>query len=395
MVKSATGSWDRQPAANCKMRLQALGFSRTEAECLMGSAVAKRWELVNLPFQPEFPGERRWNLDAPQFRFRPIQLGPDEQPCHPTWDMILDHIGADLNEAVREMDWCQRHDIRAGAEYLQILIACILRDPFEPTPYLFLWGPEDSGKSILHESVGLLMTKGVVSADRALTNPNNFNGELANAVLAVVEEVDLSRCPTARNRLKEWVTCRQLSIRRMRTDTYGQPSTLHFVQCANRPDFCPVIPGDTRIVVCHVPLPKKTIPKSILLKQLEAEAPHFMATLLQLRLPEPNGRLRIPVIETADKLELGIQNAPVASFLKEMCVLDDNARIAKRDVYLAYNSFCNEYDHKALCANEFGKELKEFTGGKIRARGKIEDAQGKRRDAYEGIRLLASNRAAA
>lgn len=394
MVKSSTGSWDRQPAANCKMRLQALGFTRTEAECLLGSAVAKRWELVNLPFQPEFPGERRWNLDAPQFRFRPVQLAPDEQPFHPTWDLILDHIGSDLNEAIREMEWCQRHDIRTGSQWLLNLIACILRDPFEPTPYLFLWGPEDSGKSIFHEAVGLLMTKGVVSADRALTNSNNFNGELANAILAVIEEVDLSHSPSARNRLKEWVTGRRLSIRRMRTDTYDQPNTLHFVQCANRADFCPVFPKDSRIVVCHVPMPQKTIPKSTLLKQLEAEAPHFMATLFQIRLPEPNGRLRIPVIETADKLELGGQNAPVTLFLKEMCLLDKDARIAKRDVYRAYQAFCDDHDLRCLCPTEFGKELKEFTGGQVRSRGKVEDANGKRCDAYEGIQLIVQVRAA-
>ena len=147
----------------------------------------------------------------------------------------------------------RRHDILAGADWLLYLIACILRDPFEPTPYLFLWGPEDPGKSILHEAISLLVTKGVVSADRALTNPNNYNGELANAVLAVVEETDLSQSGCARNRMKEWVTGRTLSIRRMRTDQYEQPSTLHFVQCANSLYYAPVWPGDSRITVCHVP----------------------------------------------------------------------------------------------------------------------------------------------
>jgi hypothetical protein len=69
-------------------------------------------------------------------------------------------------------------------DYLLYWIACMLRDPFEPLPYLFFYGDQNSGKSIFHEAVSLLMTKGVAAADRALTNANDFNGELANAVCA-------------------------------------------------------------------------------------------------------------------------------------------------------------------------------------------------------------------
>ena len=43
---------------------------------------------------------------------------------------------------MKRMEWCRRHDILTGADWLLYLVACILRDPFEPTPYLFLWGPE-------------------------------------------------------------------------------------------------------------------------------------------------------------------------------------------------------------------------------------------------------------
>jgi hypothetical protein len=389
MLRSNSKTWDQQTVTNVKMRLQALGFRKNEAECVIGAAVGKRWTLVNIPFHPEFLGGRQWNMDAAQFRFRPADLRDDQSPHHPTWDLILKHIGASLDESVKAMEWCQRHEILTGADWLLFLIACILRDPFEPTPYLFLWGPEDSGKSIFHEALSLLVTKGVVSADRALTNPNNFNGELANAILAVVEETDLSQSGTARNRLKEWVTCRRLSIRRMRTDQYDQPSTLHFVQCANRLNFCPVWPGDSRITVCHVPALNKEdrIPKKALLKQLEDEAPQFMATIMGLRLPEPDGRLRIPVVETPDKIDQGNQNAPIALFLQERCLLKRDAKVAKCDLYTACLHWCEENDHETVGTTEFGRQVIEFCGGAVRRKGKVEGNDGKRHDAYQGICL--------
>ena len=66
----------------------------------------------------------------------------------------------------------------------------------------------------------------------------------------------------------------------MRTDSYTQPNTTHWVQCANRRENCPVFPGDTRITVIHVPdlLPDQEIPKEKLIEKLTEEAPHFMYT---------------------------------------------------------------------------------------------------------------------
>jgi len=91
------------------------------------------------------------------------------------------------------------------------------------------------------------MTKGVVRADRALTTKSDFNGELANAILAVIEEKQVAEHKGAMNKIKDWVTSNTLSIRKMRTDSYEQPSTLHFLQISNFFYSCPGFPGDTRI----------------------------------------------------------------------------------------------------------------------------------------------------
>lgn len=389
MLRSNCDTWDRQSAANVRMRLQAKGMTKNQADCVIGAAIGDRWTLVNMPFQPEFPGGRRLNLDAPQFRFAPVRLKDGELPYHPTWNRILQHIGADLDESVATTEWCRQNDVRTGADWLLILIACILRDPFEPTPYLGLWGPENSGKSIFHEAFSVLVTKGVVAADRALTNQNGFNGELANAILAVVEETNLAQSGWARERMKDWVTCRQLSIRRMRTDQYQQPNSLHFVQCVNRLDYFPVWPGDSRITICHVPElnPEDKIKKTLMLKRLADEAPHFMATLMALRLPEPDDRLRIASLETPDKIALAHQNAPIALFVREQCILERDAKVAKCDAFTKYKEWCKENNYEIEGQTKFSDQVIEFSGGTVRRAGKALGADGKRHDAYQGICL--------
>ena len=65
--------------------------------------------------------------------------------------------------------WAEQARIKTGADYLRAWVACAFRCPFEPTPYLFLFGGENCGKSIFYETLELLVTKGVVKADHALT----------------------------------------------------------------------------------------------------------------------------------------------------------------------------------------------------------------------------------
>ena len=78
--------------------------------------------------------------------------------------------------------------IKTGADYLRTIFASIIREPATSTPYIFAYGPENCGKSILWEAFSRLVTGGVVKADRALTSQSDFNGELRNAIFCVVEE---------------------------------------------------------------------------------------------------------------------------------------------------------------------------------------------------------------
>lgn len=272
-LRANDGTWQRFSTEKVKLRLIAMGHAKPEAELILGATIGKAWKLVNVPFQPEYPGDRQWNINAAQYAYQPANRDYDQTPCHPHWDCILKHCGQDLDGVVRESEWCRLHNIRSGSDYLLYWIAFLLRDPFQPLPYLFFWGNQNCGKSILHQAIALLMTRGVVSADRALTNQNDFNGELANCVLAYIEETDLSENRRAYARIKDWTTNDELWIRRMRTDTYKQRNTLHFIQTANHLQNVYVEPGDTRIVVMLVLdfEPGEEIPKNELKAKLQEE----------------------------------------------------------------------------------------------------------------------------
>jgi len=321
MLRVQNGDWVKHPQDNVKHVLKAVAPPNIDISTAMGHAVMRQWMLVNLPFHEEYPGGRQWNLGAAQLVYKPAKLDHGEKPYHPNWDMILTHCGADLDRVIQKLDWCKRWNIFCGKDYLTAWIACLFRAPFEPLPYLFMYGPQLSGKSTFHEAVSTLVTGGVVKADRALTNQNDFNGELANAVLGVVDEVDVSRAgPTVYNKIKEWTTSRIISIHPKRMQVYQQRNCLHFVQMSNYRDSCPIFPGDTRITMMHVPPFIEEIPKLVLFKSLEDEAPHFMATLMGRELPTSHSRLRLPIVSTDEKAQAAESNQdPLQTFIAESC----------------------------------------------------------------------------
>jgi hypothetical protein len=319
-VKS-TGIWAHEPVTHVKAALTAQGLKSNDIQVTMGSNVMRPWSLVNRPFEPEYPGGREWNRHAAKFRFTPT---PDiDSLSYPTWLKILNHTGAGLNEAIKNNSWAKANGVLTGAEYLKCWIASCFQEPSEPVPYLFFWSKEQAtGKSIFHEALSLLITRGYQRADLALTSTSGFNGELEGAIFCIVEEVDLAKERTAYNRIKDWVTSPQLNVRHMYRKPYHIVNTTHWIQCANDHRACPVFPGDTRVTMAHVPIldPLDMIPKKKLIPLLEKEAPDFLAAVLRLELPEPGDRLNIPVIETEDKRVTALlKQSAFDTFLSENC----------------------------------------------------------------------------
>jgi hypothetical protein len=334
VLRDDTGKWVKHPRENVMAYLQAKGHDSKDMSSLLGGAINKAWTIVNEPFQPEFPGGRVWNLGASQFVYRPIELEEGEVPFHPHWDKVMNHCGCDLDVYIPNLEWCKTWGIKHGGHYLTAWIACLLRYPFSKLPYLFMYGPQNSGKSIFHEAIGKLITRGVVKADRAITSTSGYNGELLNAVLGVIDEVDISKSGAATyNKLKEWTTALTLSVHAKYKQVYESRSSLHFVQCANSRSSLPVAGGDTRITAMQVPSLLEEIPKDdVLIPALQREAPAFMRTLMDWNIPGATGRLILPVIETQSKADAIASNRdPLEVFVAERCYKVAGAAIPMSD----------------------------------------------------------------
>jgi len=272
----------------------------------MTRALERSLELVAVPFADEYPARREWNRGGAAFAFEPVE------GSHPTWDQVLRVVGSGLDHGVAGDSWCATHGICSGAQYLLTWIAAVFQCPEEPSAYLFMFGPERTGKSTLWEGLKRLLTRGLVMGKQALVSEGGFNGELAGAVLAVVDDFKLPATGgRVHNRLKEWVTAEWLSIHRKGHQPYDERSFLHFIHCANASDHCPVLDGDTRITMWVVgPCGSgDVIPKRELLARLTEEGPAFLHTVRGLELPPATERLRVPALMTVAKSKAQTANA--------------------------------------------------------------------------------------
>lgn len=338
-VINVDGNWHAEPMQHVSVFLQNQGVTSQDVKKVLGGAVARCWKMVNQPFQPEYPGDRKWNRDAAQLRFAPSK--DKDQLHYPTWFKILSHVGRSLDQVVLEDKWCKDHNVLTGADYLKLWISALFQKPYCQLPYLFFYGDQDCGKSMLHEAVGLLMTKGYVNANTAIQSVQQFNGELQTAILCYIEEVNLSKNPLALSRIKEWVTCLYMSIHGKHRDPFGIPNMTHWMQFANGPDHCPIFKGDTRIVVVKVgSIPKENkIPKPEMLGLLEKEASDFLAELLRIDLPDAPGRLLLPVLATDEKRAIESSNqSDLEAFVTEKGHVIPGETESFMDFY---NRFCD------------------------------------------------------
>lgn len=339
-VLKSDEQWRIEPMRHIQVYLEALGLNPKEINKILGSGIAKPWTIVNRPFQPEYIGDRKWNRKSAQLRFVPTQNL--ENLSYPNWSLILDHCGRSLNEELKNNAWARSNGIITGADYLKCWIASLIQAPTEPLPYLFLYGNQDSGKSILHEALSLLISTGIERADTALINQSGFNAEIEHAVLCVIEEIDLRRNNLAYNRIKDWVTSRQLPIHRKNQTPYTITNTTHWIQCANSRESCPVFPGDSRITVLYVEdlNPLEKIPKRQLIQNLEKEGPDFLASLVNLEIPPSNDRLNVPVIATQDKrLAEEANRSLLEIFLEEKTFYVTGRMISLNEFWLSFREW--------------------------------------------------------
>lgn len=325
--------WQAEPIQHVRLALKTVDeLTDSEVSAVLGNAVMNSWKIVSRPFEDEFPGDRQWNRQAAQLRYIPKQ----EAPFHyPTWAQVFNHCGACLDDAVRENGWCNTNGILTGGEYLKTWVASMFQRPTMHLPYLFFFSQEENtGKSTFHQALSLLMTRGYVEASSALRT--EFNGQLEGAVLCYIEETDLSQQKQVRERIKNYVTARQLAIRALYKNAYQVVNTTHWVHCANDVGFCPVFPGDSRITVVQVrPLDQMAlIPEHELYLRLEKEAADFLGAVMSLDLPTPDSRVGVPVLETSYKKRAQDSNmSALQAFIQENVTFCDGHLIKFSDFY--------------------------------------------------------------
>ena len=299
----------------------------------------------------------------------------DKEELHfPTWNMVLEHLGQNLDNAVAKHPWMKENGIITGADYLRCWMASVFQEPLKPTPYLFFWSSEqNTGKSTFHELFLILLDKGYQRAEEALTNKNNFNGELENAVICAVEERDLRKDRTTANRIKDWVTSLMVSIHRKGMTPYLVPNTTHWIQCSNYWDSCPIFAGDSRITAVHVSkIPEdKLIPKEELRKRLELEASDFLASVLRLELPKSNDRLNLPIIETDEKMSMARTNRSLLEqFIAEKCYYVPGEVIIFAEFCDKFHEFIDPTDRAYWSKIRIGRELPlQYPSARLRVNG--------------------------
>lgn len=310
------GIWTLVPKSEAKDLIIALNPDiGSDLAANMGTLIQSPFTLVNRPFQDEYLGNRLWNKDAPQLAFT------SESGEHPTWDSIFNHLGQDLDAAVQENEWCREYGIITGSQFLLYWVASCIRRPEIALPYLFFWSlAQDTGKSSLHEALRLLLKdeKGYVRAEHSLTSGSGFNGELRGAVICVVEELDLKKNNTAYEKIKDWVTSPNLSIREMYKNAYHCDNTTHWIQTANDPYYCPIMDGDTRVIITQVYKLQSMMPRHIFQSKLIKEAGCFINTIKSLDLPPPHSRIGLPCLSSSTKREVVKSNlTDLESYIEE------------------------------------------------------------------------------
>jgi len=337
-------SWTRTHSlATAKLALVKHAGTSKGTDLILGNAITNAWQLTAKPFAPEFPGDRVWN-EAPQLAFQPELIVDSEDPNkdqHPTWTMILTHIGKYLDTPLATNEWAVKSAIYTGHDYLLAWLACMFQYPERPLSYLALIGGQNVGKSILGESIALLIDGGgVVGVDNLLQQKSQFNGVLEGAVLCTIEETNLGSSDSAMEKIKAWVTAPTIQVRKMYSEAIRVQNYCHFIQTANSVSALPKFGNnDSRITVIEVSRPARDIPKGKLFERLIAEGPAFTHTLLNHKLPTAGGRLQVPVVETPLRQSIAeLNETQVETFIRKHCILDVNLRTFLDDFRLGLNS---------------------------------------------------------
>src|SRR5690606_35717584 len=143
-------------------------------------------------------------------------------------------------------------------------------------------------------------------------------------------------------------------------------------------NYCPVMSGDTRIVVARVDKPNIEIPKQSLFRRLEEEAGAFLNLLFSIELHESDSRLAVPCLQTFEKEELEFDSKnDLEKFIEDKCYVRKGCKIPFEEFYSTFIDWLpadsrglwssirtSRYFPKTgiLCKGKQGKDSHTFVG---------------------------------
>jgi len=299
-IKDDRGDWLDVSESGAKTWLTGFGLGKYDVAEVMQYHLERNYQLVQIPFADEEQPGRIWN----RFGAKRVKEAPGD---FSTIRMILEHVGKHLTPVVQQDAWCAENKVKTGADYLTLWPAIMFRHPDWRLPGFFLWSEAQSiGKSTYGRILarGFQGPHGWTELRKELTK-DDFNDRMRGAALCLLEEVDLSANFAAYQLVKNYIDNNFITIRGIYAKAETERNYTHFIHTANHRHFCPVYPGDTRIVMWRVdPYQGPDLTwTSKLCPIVDKEMPAFLHHLLKLELPPPAGRLYLPVLETEDKRE--------------------------------------------------------------------------------------------
>jgi len=199
---------------------------------------------------------------------------------HPTWDAVLNRLGFHLDRRVYWNRTCQQLGVRTGGDYLRYWIAATILHRDIYVPYLYLYGPQATGKSLFHEAITLLMPRWntVRRCDRLLSSTSMWNTAFTDMRVGVIEGTDFNHDEEAARRIVEWAFAAEVTIHGPMKESYSIPNRTAWVHCSNSAEsgIDPVHGAITTVKT--FPL-EHTIPKPTLLTSLMTEAGEFIHDL--------------------------------------------------------------------------------------------------------------------
>ena len=199
MLLDDRGHWNASTYSLVKDWIKGNDISDDLVPVVLKHHSDKNWLLQRIPFAAQYPGCRIWNRDGARFSVTPR---PGDFKFT---KMVIDHVGDGLTPYLDE--WCEIQGIKTGGEYLMWWAARLFQNPKGRLPFLFFFSPEqNSGKSSFHRTLLRLFanTNGWCELRKELLK-DDFNDLLRGCALAYLEEIDLSKSPTAYELIKNLV----------------------------------------------------------------------------------------------------------------------------------------------------------------------------------------------